>query len=126
MADPSFEHALHRLFQESPNLPDAPLFAARIEAKLEREWTMRRLLIGAGGAAAGVLVTWQVMGSSVVTRIMGAVELPTDALARQNDVLRVSAGVLQQLPYSGEVVWLVGGLVLLAAGFLATRAADQF
>ncbi|CAN5272483.1 hypothetical protein BH09PSE2_BH09PSE2_14240 [soil metagenome] len=126
MADASFEHTLHRLFQDNPSLPDSPLFAARIEAKLERDWTLRRLLIGAGGAAAGVLATWQVMGSNVLTRIVGAIELPTGALSRQNDVLRVSAGALQQLPYSGEVVWLVGGLVLLAAGFLATRAADQF
>ena len=126
MADPSFEHALHRLFQDGPTLPDAPLFAARIEAKLEREWTLRRLLIGAGGAAAGVLATWQAMGSSVLSRILGAIELPSGALSRQNDILRASAGVLQQLPYSGEVVWLLGGMVLLAAGFLATRAADQF
>jgi hypothetical protein len=126
MADPSFEHALHRLFQDAPVLPDAGRFAARIEARLEREWTARRILIGLGGAAAGVAAMWQLMGASTLARLVGAVENPTGAVARQTDALRLSLGAVQSLPYAGEVTWLLGGMILLAVGLLGARAADQF
>lgn len=126
MADP-FEHTLHRLFQESPALPDAPLFAARLTARLERDWTLRRLLIGATGGAVGMAALWQLIGATGVSRVLSAFETSTGTLSRQADLVSASVGSLQQvIPYSNEVVWLLGGLLVLAAGLLATRAVDQF
>ena len=46
MADPAFELTMQRLFAEAPPAPDAPLFAQRLEQRLEFRWTLRRLVIG--------------------------------------------------------------------------------
>ena len=126
MAEP-FEVQLHKLFQESPSLPDAPLFAARLTARLERDWTLRRLLIGFTGGAVGLAALWQFMGASGVSRAFGAMESSTGVLTRQADMLSLTASSLQQVfPYSTEVMWLLGGLLVLGAGLLATRVVDEF
>lgn len=126
MAEP-FEVQLHRLFQETPASPDAPLFAARLTARLERDWTLRRLLIGFTGGAVGLASLWQLVGSTGLSRVFGAVQSSTGVLSRQADMLSVTAGSLQQVfPYSTEVMWLLGGLLVLGAGLLATRVVDEF
>ena len=63
MSDPSFEHQLGRLFAEPPSLTGHVEFTAAVQARLERGWAMRRILIGAAGVvgglvAAGLLVWW--------------------------------------------------------------------
>jgi hypothetical protein len=126
MNEPSFEHRLHRLFQEAPVLPDAPLFAARLAQRLERDWTLRRLLIGFTGAAVGLAAMWQLIGQAGVARTLGAVEASTGAFSRNVDLVSVSVTALRQVfPYSTEVTWMLGGMVALAIGLLATRVVDR-
>ena len=55
MAEASFEMALDRMFAETPVFGDAELFAMRCEERLDRGWTLRRVLIGAMGAVGGLI-----------------------------------------------------------------------
>ena len=127
MAQPSFDQSLHRMFQEHPALPDTPLFAARLEQRLERDWTIRRLAIGVTGGGVGVIALLQLAGQAGLARTLTQVESSSGVISRNVDLVSVSLRTLQQsVPYSTEVMWLLGGMLVLAAGLLATRAVDQF
>jgi hypothetical protein len=53
MAEPDFESQLTRMFAEPPSFPDAALFNAEVEARLDRGWAMRRVFIALGGTVGG-------------------------------------------------------------------------
>jgi len=55
MAERNFEVELGRMFGEAPALPAADLFALRVDERLNRGWTLRRLVIGGMGVAGGVI-----------------------------------------------------------------------
>ncbi|MEI9965940.1 MAG: hypothetical protein WDM92_16195 [Caulobacteraceae bacterium] len=55
MAELDFESRLNRWFTEAPAFPDADRFAARVQDRLDRSWTLRRLMIGAAGLVGGVI-----------------------------------------------------------------------
>ena len=121
-----FEHDLQRLFSEAPPAPDAELFAHRVRERLDMTWTWRRLAVGAAGAGAGALVLWRVGGAQVLARLGATVQSPLDDLWRRTPGLAQVAQVLREAPAPTELVWLLGGLALLAAGFAVTRAVDEF
>ena len=126
MSDPRFEHELQRLFCEAPACPDADLFALRVRERLDMTWTWRRLAVGSAGAGAGAFALWQLGGAQVLSRIGDAAQAPLDDLWRRTPGLAQVAEVLRTAPVPPELVWLLGGLALLAAGFAVTRAVDQF
>ena len=66
MADFEFEGRLERLFAQPPRLADGDAFARRVEARLDREWTLRRVLIGAAGLAGAVVALGQTLGSGAL------------------------------------------------------------
>src|SRR3712207_4422875 len=78
MSDPSFEARLERLFAQPPRLPDSEQFAARVEARLEREWSLRRGFIAVAGLAGGAVAVTQTVGSQLTART-GAVLQPIAA-----------------------------------------------
>lgn len=126
MSDPRFEHELHRLFSEAPVRPDAELFALRVRERLDMTWTWRRLTVGAAGAGAGALALWQLGGAQVLARLGEAVRSPVDDVWRRAPGLAQVADVLRAAPVPTELVWLLGGLALVAAGFAVTRVVDEF
>src|SRR5579872_4264386 len=63
MAEHMFEMRLDRMFAETPAFADAELFAATLEARLNRGWTTRRLLIGGLGLVGGFVGAAQVLSS---------------------------------------------------------------
>lgn len=69
MADFVFESLVERLFGEPPEFADAPLFAARVELRLNRSWSLRGVLIGGLGLAGGVLGGVQVLSSGLADRL---------------------------------------------------------
>lgn len=125
MSDPRFEHELHRLFAEAPPRPDADLFAAEVRGRLDRAWTTRRLLIGAAGVGGGVVAVWQLAGAQLLGRLEQAAKTPLSDLWKDNALITGLAPALRTLPMPLEVVWLAGGLMLLAAGMLVTRVVDE-
>ena len=126
MSDPRFEHDLQRLFAQAPRRPDADLFAAQVRARLDRDWTVRRMLIGVAGAGAGVAALWQLAGAQLMRRLEELSTTPIASLWPEGLPLGGAAPALRALPVPMEVVWLCGGLMLLAAGMLVTRVVDEF
>lgn len=125
MSDPRFEHDLHRLFADVPPRGDADLFAVRVRRKLDAAWTTRRLLIGAAGLGGGVVAVWQLAGTQVLARVEEVAKTPLSNLWRDVGPIAGLAPALQAIPLPLEVVWLAGGMLLLAAGMLVTRVVDE-
>lgn len=128
MAELDFERRLERLFAEAPAFADEKAFVAAVERKLDRGWTMRRWLIGAAGLVGGVLGASQL----VMSNIMGEVEAASAASAGSARLVQASLAqwaprldVLATLPAGSSVVWVAGGLALLALGFVVTRVIEE-
>ena len=125
MADPGFEHRLQRLYADAPPRPDAALFAAQLRERLERGWMWRRMTIGLAGALGGFLVIWQLAGSTVMARVGEVSRLPMLGFWREIVHAVASVPGVGAFPFPMELVWLLAGLLLLAAAFLVTRAVDE-
>ena len=128
MSDPNFEMRLHRMFSETPAYADAPLFAVDVENRLGRGWALRRVLIGAAGVVGGLVATLQIAGGGVAARFMGAIHLFDDvrrSFAQAPASLPPPFSEIGQLPFGGEVIWLVVGMAVLAAALLASRSLEE-
>jgi hypothetical protein len=126
--DPAFEMRVGRLFAEAPAFPDSPLFALEIESRLGRGWALRRTLIAAAGACGGVLAVGQTIGSGFIERINGLSHMLAAARAGLGNLpapLALKVGALPDMPFGGEVVWLVLGLALLAGALLFGRSLEE-
>jgi hypothetical protein len=126
MAERSFEHELSRLFAESPALPDADLFAVRVDERLRRGWTFRRALIGGLGVAGGVVGGAQLLGGGLVDRF-GAATAESGRLltAKLIDVLEDSI-MPQSFPLMNDVIWAAGLLAVVGVVFAVTRVMREF
>jgi hypothetical protein len=126
--DPAFEMRVGRLFAEAPAYPDSPLFALQIESRLGRGWALRRTLIAAAGACGGVLAVGQTIGSGLIERLSGFSHMLGAARAGLGNLpapLALRAGALADMPFGGEVVWLILGLALLAGALLFGRSLEE-
>lgn len=126
MAELDFERRLERLFAEPPAFQDERTFAATVERKLDRGWNMRRWIIGAAGLAGGVIGASQLIMSNFVQRLEGASSGSTRLLEAGMQQLAPRAELLSALPSGGTVVWVAGGMAVLAVGFLITRVLEEF
>ena len=124
MAEVEFERRLERMFAEPPYYSDQEAFAATVERKLDRGWTVRRLLIGAAGLLGGIIGASQLIMSNFV----GQVEA-----AREGSRRVMSAGLaeaarlewLNTLPAGSATIWVASGLAVLAMGFVLTRVIEE-
>lgn len=126
MADLDFDMRLSRLFAEDPALPDGDAFARRVEARLERDWTLRRVLIGGAGLVGGLVVAGQMLMPHVAQRIQ-SIPIPTAAsLQHGMETLVPQWKVLSYLPYSSELLWIGAGLAALGVAALAKRSIEDY
>jgi hypothetical protein len=126
MADLDFDMRLSRMFAEAPALPDGDGFAQRVENRLERNWMMRRVLIGAAGLGGGLMVAGQMLAPQISQKIEAVSIAPVASLQKGVDALLPQWKVLSYLPYSSELVWLAAGLAALGIATLARRSIDEF
>lgn len=66
-----FEAKLDKMFAESPAFDDAGSFAGRVQTKLNRSWTTRRLVIGVLGVVGGLIGVGQIVSSGVIGHMQG-------------------------------------------------------
>ena len=124
MSDFEFEAGLERMFSQPPRLSDSDLFAARVEARLDRGWELRRLLLGVAGVLGGGIAASQAFGSGLLSRLG---QVPVEPLLEQLRSERLSAtNDLNALAGSGEVVWIAAAMLALTIGIAATRLSDAF
>jgi hypothetical protein len=124
MAELDFERRLERLFAEAPELPDAGLFAERVERRLDAGWTARRWLIGAAGVVGGVIGASQLMLSNVFQRVETAGD---SARLLSSSFSHVSTGAdwVAAVSNGGTVVWVAAGLAVIMMGFVLTRVIGE-
>ena len=126
MADVDFEARLLRLYDEPPALADAQLFAHRVEARLDRGWGIRQVLIGAFGFVGGLIGAMQMVGSGVGAQLREASSASTAAFSRELDQAMRSGFGLDGLPLNGEVMWMAAALGVMALALAVTRAVEEF
>jgi hypothetical protein len=123
MAEVDFERRLERLFSQSPELPDAHAFAERVERRLDRGWTARRLLIGAAGMTGGVIGASQLLMSNLFQRVETAEQ---SARVLSQGLARVSPTSDMVSALSGGYgLWIAVGLAVLAMAFVVSRMIEE-
>lgn len=126
MADVSFENRLLRMFDEPPALPDAERFAQGIEARLDRGWGRRQLMIWAFGVIGGLIGAVQVVGSGMGAELQRASRQSTALVTEPLGELWRSDLDLGGIPLSGEVLWMAAALGVMALALAVTRAVEEF
>lgn len=126
MADLDFEMRLGRLFAEAPALVDGDQFAKRVEDRLERNWTLRRVLIGAAGLGGGLIVAGQMIGPQISQRIETVSLAPVSTIQKGVEALAPHWKVFSYLPYSSELLWMAAGLAALGVAAMAKRSIEEF
>ena len=125
MADVSFEARLERLFAQPPRVSDPEAFAARVEERLDREWTLRRGFIGVAGLVGGVIAVTQTVGAEMYGRLGAALGPVNQRLAAGWTELW-STDLQTASLLSGEGLWVIAALAGVAATLAVGRAADAF
>ena len=120
MSDFSFETRLERLFAQPPRVADADGFARRVEARLDREWSLRRGFIGAAGLFGGVVAVTQTVGAQTYAQ-MGAMFGPAMRRFGEGWVHDLSTRISSDVPLGGEAMWLMAAMAGLAVAFAAAR-----
>lgn len=124
MAEADFERRLERMFGDAVELPDAPVFVARVERQLNRGWTARRWLIGAAGGVGGVIGATQLMMSNVFQRVATA-EDSARALTSSLGRMAPNGDLVSMLGAGGGVVWAAAALAVVMMGFVLTRVIGE-
>jgi len=124
MSDFDFDARLERLFSQTPRVLDPEGFARRLEHRLEREWTVRRLLIGAAGVIGATVTLSQTLGSHFLTRAEAVAGPTARALTKDVAAFDPQALLGDRMLWSGEALWTIAVLAGLAAAFMATRWAE--
>lgn len=125
MSDFEFEARLERLFAQPPAVADSAGFAARVEARLERGWGARQLVIAAAGVLGGTVAGSQALGAGVWSRLQG-IRLPTGPLLGGDGGARLTGDAFGVLLGGGEVMWMAAGMAAVTAAFVVTRFSDAF
>jgi hypothetical protein len=126
MAERNFELELGRMFAEAPALPDAGLFALRVDERLNRGWTLRRVMIGGMGVAGGVIGGVQILGDGLLERLGGAATDAGGQLTGKLADLFADNMMPQSFPLNAEVIWLAGTVVAAVVAFAVTRVVREF
>jgi hypothetical protein len=126
MADLDFEAGLQRLFDSPPALADHERFAREVDARLDRGWTVRQLLIGTLGLAAGMVAVGQTFFPNFIAQMGAASAESTKLVDRGLSDLSQWQTDLTALPMNGEVVWMAAALGVMALAFAITRAVEEF
>lgn len=126
MVDRDFDAQLSRLFAAPPSFPDAEAFQARVERRLDRGWAMRRLLIGAAGAVAGIVAVGQLISSRLGSELQHASEQGMTSMDLGVDKLMSRVDQFVATPASVETLWLGAALAAIALAFAVTRLVEEF
>jgi hypothetical protein len=126
MAELNFERELNRMFAEAAELGDANLFALRVDERLQRGWTVRRLMIGGLGIAGGVVGGAQLLGGGLVARLGDATSQSGRLLTGKVIDLVQAAIMPQSLPPDVGMFWVAGAFAVAAVGFAVTRVMKEF
>lgn len=129
MSADEFDPFVERLFARTPSMPDAPLFTARLERRLQRNSRVRFLALSLAGVIGGAVAVRETMTVDIDLGSRQGV-VAGDALGQGIQTASVSVqGAVQsgldQLGLGGLELGSMGGMQLfwIAAGALIAIAA---
>ena len=121
-----FERELDRMFADAPVFADADRFARRVDERLGRGWTFRRVLIGGLGLMGGVIGGGQLLGSGLIGQLGTFTSQGNQMLSQGVEDLKPQELLTQLGPLNGEVIWMSAALAVVAVGFAVTRVIREF
>ena len=116
MAEGTFEQDLMGLFAEPPTLQGQDDFVAAVKARLERNWTFRRWLIGGLGVLGGSLAASQLALASLRLRDLQTATSDLHAFGAHMSVLLSRPATAIGTPAETLYVSLALAVVALALG----------
>ena len=122
MADLEFETRLDRMFSDAPALGDADAFARKVQSRLDRSWTLRRVLIGGLGVMGGLIGVVQLAASGVIGRaeVLSTQSAKVMSIAMAN---HLPAHLFSDsMPVGSEFLWAGLALGAVALGLVVMRA----
>ena len=129
MSADEFDPFVERLFARTPTMPDAPLFTARVEQRLQKGSRFRFLALSLAGLAGGVVAVRETMSVDIQLGSRQGV-VAGDALGQglQSASVNVQDSIqsaLEQLGLANLELGSMGGMQLfwIAAGALIALAA---
>ena len=125
MAEVDFERRLERLFAETPEYADAGAFALRVERRMDAGWTARRWLIGAAGVSGGIVGASQLIMSNFVHRVEDVSHGSSKLIEASVSQLKPGFSLLGLLSADWIIIWIAGGLAIVAMGFVLTRVIEE-
>ena len=129
MSADEFDPFVERLFARTPTMPDAPLFTARIEQRLQKGSRVRFLALSLAGLIGGAVAVRETMSVDIDLGSREGV-VAGDALGQgiQSASLNVQGAIqggLEQVGLANLEIGSMGGMQLfwIAAGTLIALAA---
>jgi hypothetical protein len=135
MSADEFDPAIERLFARTPPMPDAPLFAARIERRLQKGSGLRFAALAVAGLIGGVVavretLTVNINGDGVVAgdalgQGVQAVSLNTQSVV-QSGLDRLGLANLELGSMSGmQLFWIAAGALIAVAAAGVVRLSQE-
>ncbi|WP_439471237.1 hypothetical protein [Brevundimonas sp.] len=136
MSADEFDPAIERLFARSPALPDAALFTATVERRLQKGSRVRVFVLGVAGVVGGVVAAREMLtinfsteGGSVPTAAMGqgleAVSFNAQA-AIQSGLDQVGLGNIAFGSMNGmQMFWIAAGALIAVAAAGVVRLSQE-
>ena len=125
MAEFDFERSLERMFADTRHFADSAEFADRVEGRLDRGWALRGWLIGAAGIGGGVIGASQLILSNFVQRIEQISAGSSELLKTGYDQIQPGLNLLALAQSDWTVVWMAGGMAVLALAFVLSRVIEE-
>lgn len=125
MVEREFEAALERMFAQSRPMPDADAFAARVQARLDRSWRTRTVVIGAAGVIGGALAVTQAFGSNLGVQMRDASE---NSLGAAQTLVASAVAQFSEASTAGGgagLFWAASAMMGAAAVFAAMRLFEE-
>lgn len=135
MSADEFDPAIERLFARTPTMPDAALFTARVEQRMQKGSRMRVVVLGLAGLVGGVVAVREVVSVNFnadgggLTAGMGqgleAVSFNAQT-AVQSSLDQVGLGNLQFGSMNGmQLFWVVAGALIVVAAAGVVRLSQE-
>jgi hypothetical protein len=127
MSADEFDPDIERLFARSPQMPDAALFLAQVEQKLQKGSRVRVLALSLAGVIGGVVAVRETMGVNLAAGdgVVAGEALGQGIRSASLSTQAVVQSGLDQLGLANLELGSIGGMQLfwLAAGALIAVAA---
>lgn len=135
MSADEFDPAIERLFARTPPMPDAPLFTAEVESRLQRGSRIRWAVLGLAGAVGGAVAVREVVTirltedpgepAAVVGHSLEAASVNAQT-ALQGGLDRLGVGSLDLSSMGGmQMVTVVGGALIAIAAMALFRLSQE-